>query len=75
MQVGDLVKLKCPQKFPGHCDAPGLLIDIESPRVPDVAADAGANSIMTVLWPVNKTPSAANNPVHRHYDNDLLEVI
>ena len=50
MQVGDLVKLKCPQQFPGHCDAAGLLIDIESPRVPDAAADAGANSIMTVLY-------------------------
>ncbi len=74
MQVGDLVKLKQPERFPGYCDAAGLLIDIESPRVPDVAADAGANMIMTVLWPANKTPSASNNSIHRHYDNDLMEV-
>jgi len=74
MKPGDLVKLKRPEQFPGYCDAAGLLVSIETPRVPDAARDAGASLIMTVLWPINKTPSASGNPMNRHYDNDL-EVI
>ena len=74
MQIGDLVKLRKSEAFPGQADGIGLMLEIEEPSNKDHADDAGGSVVCTILWPSGKSCSSTGKNPSRHYDTDI-EVI
>jgi len=71
MQVGDLVKLRKPETFPGQADGVGLMLEIEEPSNKGDSDEAGASTVCTILWPTGKSCSSTGKNPSRHNDIDI----